>query len=66
MFSIDRFESVSDNEPIQFWIDRLNHTERHKNDFMSDNEYQNCLEDIPNIISNPDYIAVHPKDKSLS
>ena len=41
---------------ILFWKDRLRHTELHKDDFFSDNEFYNCLERIPFIISNPDYI----------
>lgn len=26
----------------------------------------NCLEQIPSIIANPDYLSVHPKDSSIS
>lgn len=51
---------------ILFWKDRLRHTELHKDDFFSDNEFYNCLERIPFIISNPDYISVHKKDHSIS
>lgn len=51
---------------ILFWKDRLRHTELHKDDFFSDNEFYNCLERIPFIISNPDYISVHKKDNSIS
>ena len=49
-----------------FWKDRLRHTELDKDDFFSDNEFYNCLERIPFIISNPDYISVHKKDNSIS
>ena len=51
---------------ILFWKDRLRHTELHKDDFFSDNEFYNYLERIPFIISNPDYISVHKKDNSIS
>ena len=51
---------------ILFWKDRLRHTELHKDDFFSDNEFYNCLERIPFIISNPDYISGHKKDNSIS
>ena len=61
---------------ILFWKDRLRHTELHKDDFFSEtvlmdtpsfyNEFYNCLERIPFIISNPDYISVHKKDNSIS
>lgn len=33
---------------------------------MSDTEYKNCFENIPNIIKNPDYISYNKKDNSLS
>lgn len=51
---------------ILFWADRLEHTELHKDDFMSDNEFYNCLENMPDIICKPDYLSVHPKDNSIS
>ncbi len=49
-----------------FWKDRIKHTELHKNDFISDIEYYNCFESIPEIIHNPDYLSVNPKDNSIS
>ncbi len=54
------------NAEVLFWKDRVEHTQLHKNDFMSDNEFRICMESIPQIISNPDYLSVHPKDNSLS
>lgn len=51
---------------ILFWKDRIKHTELHKNDFASDKEFYNCLEAIPSIIAEPDYLSVHPKDNSIS
>lgn len=54
------------DKDIIFWADRIEHTELHRNDFMSDVEYDNCFADIPKIIAEPDYISVHPKDKSIS
>lgn len=51
---------------ILFWKDRLKHTELHKNDFISDSEFFNCLEQIPSIIVKPDYLSIHPKDNSIS
>jgi hypothetical protein len=51
---------------ILFWKDRIKHTEKHRDDFMSDSEYLNCLESIPSIIESPDYISLHPKDSSIS
>ncbi len=57
---------LSSNKDILFWADRISHTELHKNDFMSDIEFETCFADIPDIVSDPDYISVHPKDNSIS
>lgn len=46
---------------ILFWKDRIKHTELHKDDFISDNEFYHCLEQIPFIIEKPDYLSIHPK-----
>ncbi len=52
--------------PIVFWKDRVEHTDEHKDEFMSDIMYKMCFEEIPNIIHRPDYISIHPKEKSVS
>lgn len=57
---------LNSDADILFWKDRIKHTELHKNDFASDNEFYNCLEQIPDIIANPDYLSIHPKDSSIS
>ena len=57
---------LSPDADILFWKDRIKHTELHKADFISDNEFYNCLEQIPSIIACPDYLSVHPKDNSIS
>lgn len=57
---------LNSNTDILFWKDRIKHTEQHKDDFISDNEFYNCLEMIPSIIQNPDYLSYHPKDNSIS
>lgn len=54
------------NKDILFWKDRIAHTELHRDDFLSDTEYEKCFADIPSIISAPDYISIHPKNKSIS
>lgn len=59
-------ELLSSNTDILFWSDRVKHTELHRDDFISDIEFENCFADIPDIIQNPDYISVHPKDNSIS
>ena len=57
---------LNSDTDILFWKDRIKHTELHKDDFFSDNEFYNCLEMIPAIISNPDYLSIHKKDNSIS
>lgn len=50
---------------IYMWSDRLNHCEKHKNDFSSEEEYINSLENIPSIIKEPDYVGVHSNNKGI-
>ncbi|MCR1899016.1 PBECR2 nuclease fold domain-containing protein [Irregularibacter muris] len=50
---------------IVLWADRLKYTEKHKTDFKSEQEYYRHIEEIPNIISNPDYIGLHPSNNSI-
>lgn len=57
---------LNSDTDILFWKDRIKHTELHKDDFISDNEFYHCLEQIPFIIENPDYLSIHPKDSSIS
>lgn len=59
-------EILNSDTDILFWKDRIKHTELHKDDFISDNEFFNCLEQIPSIIAEPDYLSIHPKDNSIS
>jgi len=54
------------DKEILFWKSRVKHTNRHKKDFATENEFNKCMEDIPYIIQNPDYISIHPKDESVS
>lgn len=50
------------DSPIVFWKDRIEHTDKHKDDFSSDTIYQVCFEEIPKIIYQPDYISIHPNN----
>jgi hypothetical protein len=51
---------------ILFWEDRIAHTERHRKDFKSDEEFNNAVSSIPDIVSSPDYVGVHPVERSIS
>lgn len=57
---------MSDEKEILFWRSRVKHTERHRKDFDSDEEFERCMIEIPKIIQNPDYISIHPTDESVS
>lgn len=50
---------------IYMWSDRLNHCDKHKNDFSSEKEYIKSLENIPSIIKEPDYVGVHSNNKGI-
>jgi len=57
---------LSGDEEILFWKDRIKHTELHRKDFVSNEEYELCFEQIPAIIRNPEYISIHPNKDSIS
>lgn len=50
---------------IVLWDDRFKYMEKHKNDFKSEEEYYRHIQELPNIIENPDYLGLHPKDNSI-
>ena len=52
----DYKELLSTEQDVLFWEDRLAHTEKHRDDFSSDIQYQICFEEIPRILEKPDYI----------
>jgi len=61
-----RFLNLSINPcSIMLWDDRLKYMEKHKTDFISEEAYYKHLQEISNIIENPDYIGLHPKDNSI-
>lgn len=45
--------------------DKVKYTEKHKHKFSSYNEYRRHIELTPEIIANPDYVALHPTGKSI-
>lgn len=49
---------------IWMWSNRLEHIEKHRNDFAY-GDFEKYVEDIPEIISMPDYIGVSPKNSSI-
>ena len=59
-------DTLSCHEEVLFWKNRIKHTERHRKDFVSTEEYELCFEQIPDIIRNPEYISIHPNKESIS
>lgn len=57
---------ISSDTDVLFWKARVKHTKKHKKDFDSEQEFEECLKNIPIIIANPDYISIHPSDESVS
>lgn len=50
---------------IVIWKDRIKYLEKHKTDFRSKEEYRKHVESIPEIISNPEYVGLHPTNGSI-
>lgn len=45
--------------------DKIKYTEKHKHKFKNFDEYKKHIELTPDIIANPDYVALHPNGKSI-
>ena len=43
---------------IIFWKNRIKHIQKHIPDFDSPEQFKQCFENIPSIISNPDFIVL--------
>jgi hypothetical protein len=50
---------------IIMWEDRISHTENHAPQFSSRDEYDKAFENIPLIISDPDFVGIHPDGGSV-
>ena len=50
---------------IMMWADILEHCEKHKCDFESEQDYLKTIKSIPTIVQNPDYVGLHPDGKSI-
>ncbi|MCL2629032.1 MAG: PBECR2 nuclease fold domain-containing protein [Oscillospiraceae bacterium] len=45
--------------------DKIRYTLKHAEDFKSYEQYKKCFEMTPDIITNPDYVALHPNGESI-
>ena len=62
---IDMFNLGLNEKTIYFSDDKIAYTSKHKHKFDSEDQYKTCIESTPDIISNPDYIALHPNGESI-
>ena len=53
------------NKKIFMWSERLDHIEKHKNNFCDSETFDKYVEMIPEIINKPDVIGVRDKDSSI-
>lgn len=50
---------------IIMWEDRFKYIHKHICDFNTPENFNNCISCIPEVITNPDYIAKHPTKNSI-
>ena len=53
------------NNNVIMWNDRIEHIEKHRLDFQDIYEFDDYVNQIPEIIKDPDYIGFKDKDNSL-
>lgn len=56
---------ASDPRDIVMWEDRYRYIQKHKDDFRSEENFYSCVRKIPDVIANPDYVALHPSKRSI-
>lgn len=62
---IDLLGLETEEKEIIIWSDRVDHLEKHKNDFDNDEQFYKHVEAIPDIVQNPDYVGIHPNGGSI-
>jgi len=50
---------------IVMWYDRVAYCRKHRASYASDAEYEFCINKIPDILANPDYVAKRPNSESI-
>lgn len=50
---------------IIMWEDRYQYIQKHKSDFQSEENFNSCVKKIPDVIADPDYVALHPSKGSI-
>lgn len=62
---IDMFNLNMSEKTICFSDDKITYTLKHKHKFDNEEQYKECIESTPEIIENPDYVALHPNGQSI-
>lgn len=50
---------------IVVWHDRIGHFRKHLDRYSSEEEFEQCINRIPEVIADPDYVALHPSTGSI-
>jgi len=50
---------------IVIWHDRVSHFRKHRNRYSTEAQFEECINSIPDVIANPDYVALHPSTGSI-
>ena len=56
---------VSTEKKIIIWPDRVTYFRKHLEDYDSLEQFETCVNMIPTIIKDPDYVALHPSTGSI-
>lgn len=62
---IDLLNLNISEKTICFSDDKILYTSKHKFKFDNEEQYKKCIESTPDIIDDPDYIALHPNGQSI-
>jgi hypothetical protein len=50
---------------IELWYDRITHFRKHMSSYTSESEFERYINQIPDVIANPDYVAKRPNSTSI-
>ena len=56
---------ISSEKKIIIWPDRVTYFRKHLGDYDSLKQFETCVNMIPTIINEPDFIALHPSKGSI-
>ena len=56
------FINIIYKRDIILWRDRIDYIQKHKDDFINQDNLDLYIKEIPQIIANPDYLGIPPKE----